>query len=374
MSGPLRSEYDVVIVGAGFAGAATAAALTARGVGDVLILEAEAVPGAHGSGRNAGMARRVIEDPVLAAAATESVARFRALAQARGVDVVYAPGGMLVGSRNDVERLARDARTVPALAAELELLSPAQATARVPALEGAGFEAAVFTPGCATIDIHALLTMYLDLAREGGAQLAPSTPLEAVEVDGGAIRAVRAGGRRVATRALVNAAGFRANEVAALAGVPELAFTPARRHLFVAALEGVDRAWPFVWDITQGYYFRPEGSGVLLCACDETPWPPEDPPVDRGAREDLAEKLAAQAPALAAARPMRQWAGLRVLTPDGRFAIGPDPALRGFTWVAGLGGHGMTTSGAVGWLGASAVLDGTLPAPYDRAFAPARLR
>lgn len=374
MSEPLRDEYEVVIVGAGFAGAATAAALAARGVRDVLILEAEAVPGTHGSGRNAGMARRVIEDPVLAAAATESVTRFRALAAARGADVVYAPGGLLLGSRADVERLVAEARTVPALEQELEVLSQGEATARVPALEGARFEAAVYTPGCATIDIHALLTMYLDAAREGGAQLALSTPLEAVEVHGGAIRAVRAAGRRVATRALVNAAGFRANEVAALAGVHQLALSPARRHLFVAALDGIDRAWPFVWDVTREYYFRPEGGGVLLCACDETPWPPEDPPVDQAAREALAEKLAGEVPALAAARPMRQWAGLRVLTPDGRFAIGADPDVRGFTWVAGLGGHGMTTSGAVGWLGAAAVLDGALPAPFDRAFAPERLR
>ena len=67
-------RVGVLIAGAGFAGAATAAALARRGVRDVLVLEAEPIPGQHGSGRNAAMARRVIEDPLLARLATQSVA------------------------------------------------------------------------------------------------------------------------------------------------------------------------------------------------------------------------------------------------------------------------------------------------------------
>ena len=68
----------------------------------------------------------------------------------------------------------------------------------------------------------------------------------------------------------------------------------------------------------------------------------------------------------------RGWAGLRTLTPDGRFVIGADPRLEGFTWVAGLGGHGMTTACGVGELGALAVLGSDLGAPYRDAFAPLR--
>ena len=39
----------------------------------------------------------------------------------------------------------------------------------------------------------------------------------------------------------------------------------------------VDPNWPFVWDVTHDIYFRPEGEGLLLCACDQTELAPGDP-------------------------------------------------------------------------------------------------
>ncbi|MEE9143684.1 MAG: FAD-dependent oxidoreductase, partial [Candidatus Binatia bacterium] len=53
----------------------------------------------------------------------------------------------------------------------------------------------------------------------------------------------------------------------------------------------------------------------------------------------------------------KSWAGIRTLSSDGRFLIGWDPQVRGFFWVAGLGGHGVTTSSSVGSLAASLILD-----------------
>ena len=49
-------------------------------------------------------------------------------------------------------------------------------------------------------------------------------------------------------------------------------------------------------------------------------------------------------------------AALRTMTPDGRFVIGEDPRLKGFFWVAGLGGHGVTTSFSVGDLASDLIL------------------
>ena len=58
------------------------------------------------------------------------------------------------------------------------------------------------------------------------------------------------------------------------------------------------------------------------------------------------------------------------MTSDGRFIIGWDPKVENFFWVAGLGGHGMTTSAAVGELAADLLLgDRRKNSP---AFAPER--
>jgi D-arginine dehydrogenase len=77
-------------------------------------------------------------------------------------------------------------------------------------------------------------------------------------------------------------------------------------------------------------------------------------------------------PGAASARLRNVWAGLRTLTPDGGFVVGPDPRLPGLCWVAGLGGHGMTTSPAVGELAAALILDGRVDWPDAAALSPAR--
>jgi glycine/D-amino acid oxidase-like deaminating enzyme len=84
---------------------------------------------------------------------------------------------------------------------------------------------------------------------------------------------------------------------------------------------------------------------------------PGDPPTDSSVAELLAEKIRQQFPGIADVAIRKSWAGLRTLSNDGRFVIGWDSKVRGFFWVAGLGGHGVTTSSAVGALAASLILD-----------------
>ena len=360
-------------MGAGYAGAATAAELVARGVRNVLILESEPLPGHHGSGRNAAMARRLIEDPLLARLAVDSVARIDALADRRNEPLRETNGALLIGDRQDVEETRSVAASAPPLDVETEILDMAQATELVPALAGASSEAAIHSPECGIVDIHALLAAYLDEARAGGAVLKLRSPVVDIETAGGRVTGVRSQDKSYPCDLVVNAAGFCVNVVAEMAGLPPYPFDPVRRHLFVTARwPDVDRSWPFVWDLTHGLYFRPEGVGLLMCACDQTSWRPEAPPADPIEKERLAEKFSTHVPALKSARPTRFWAGLRVLTPDDRFVIGPDPDLEGFFWVAGLGGHGMTTSAGVGFIAGEGIVSGAVPDPYGDVFDPGR--
>ncbi len=166
--------------------------------------------------------------------------------------------------------------------------------------------------------------------------------------------AVRTPGGRIACRVVVDAAGAWADGVAAMAGLAPLGLSPYRRHIVVTPPQPfVQPSWPLVWHMTEDWYFRPEVGGLLLSPCDQVPWPAGPAQRDSAALELLAEKLAAGCPPLAGLPIQAWWAGLRTLSPDGRFAIGPDPRLQGFFWVAGLGGHGMTGSAAVGDLAAA---------------------
>jgi D-arginine dehydrogenase len=349
---------DVVIIGAGFAGASTAYHLVSRGVGNVLLLEREAIAGVHASGRNAALAFQVLSDPAEARLAVEG-ARFIAAPpdDFAPTPLLHRCGSLLVAGESGLSQLHDAQRAARELGIEGRVISAAEAVGRVPALRGAAFAGAFWNPGDGVVDIHALLQGYLAGARRGGARIEYGHAVSGVRLQHGRVQAVQTDGGSIATGAVVNAAGAWAGPIGALAGVGMRTLAPRRRHLFQTRPDMViDREWPFVWHNDVDVYFRPEGDGLLMSPCDATPHPPQEPALDSAAELLLADKLARAFPALAAARIVSAWACLRTFARDQRFVIGRDPAAEGLTWVAALGGHGMTTSAAVGRLGAAAVL------------------
>ncbi len=369
----LPTHADAVVIGAGFAGLSTAAALAEAGAASVVVLDAESHLGVHSSGRNAAMARQVIEDPVLTRLAHESVTAMRELRDAGGFEVLDQRGGLLVGSNEDVDALMVAAGGLPRLADSLRRLEPSELTSRWPALRGATLEAGVLSPSCGVADPHALLTLLSARARSRGGLVQLGVRVTGIQRDRAGVASVSTSHGPIATRTVINAAGFAANTIASYADCPPLALTPVRRHLHVTTANALlPRNAPFIWDVSAGWYVRPEGDGLLMCACDETPWFDGDCPTDPGAREHLAAHFSHAVPGLSDARPARGWAGLRVMTPDGRFAVGADGTLEGFWWVAGLGGHGMTTSLAVGRVAAALVSGLSVDDDITSALSPRR--
>lgn len=366
-------HYSHVIVGAGFAGAATAYSLARRGVTDVLVLEQESIPGFHASGRNAAMLRQCVSEPELTKLALDGAEFIRNLPGDWPEPVFFKNNGsLLLGSGAGWDKLKCDGETGRQVGiAGIEEWTPEQARRRVPLLSEAEFDGALWCASDGIVDIHALLSGYLKFAASRGAQIRYNAAVKSVRAGNGADIEIDTGDGAIGCKVLINASGAWANAVAAQAGARAMPLRPCRRHLFVSPpLAWVDARWPFVWDVTHDIYFRPEGAGLLLCACDQTELAPGDPPVDDSVKEMLAEKIERYMPGLAEVSISRGWAGLRTLTPDGRFIIGWDPQVTGFFWVAGLGGHGMTTSFAVGELAAQLLIGG--PAEKSPAYGPER--
>lgn len=266
-------------------------------------------------------------------------------------------GSLLLAGPAGLPQLHQSQRDAQQLGLACELITPDEAVRRVPALRGAACAAAFWNPHDGVVDIHALLQGYLAGARAAGARILYQQPIEAVRVCDGHIEAVATAGGAVHTHCVVNAAGAWAGEIGALAGVGARTLAPRRRHLFQTQPDcPVEADWPLVWHNDIEVYFRPEGNGLLMSPCDATPHPPRAPLVDSAAERLLATKVARAFPLLAGARLTSAWACLRTFARDERFVIGRDPEVDGLIWVGALGGHGMTTSAAVGRLGAAAVL------------------
>lgn len=366
----ISSQY--VIIGAGFAGAATAYHLARLGVKEMVVVEQESVAGVHSSGRNAAMARQVVSDPAIASMAEEGVGFMRNLPPDWPTPPIFQQrGSLLLGSGEGWKKLVRDADMARSKGIEVDCWSPEKAKEHVAVLEDAEFDGAVWCSTDGVVDIHALLSGYLKVASAGSARILYGRSVLAIEVREGRVSEVKTADESIKTETVINAAGAWTAAIGKLAGAAEFPLRPLRRHLFVTVpLLWVDPSWPFVWDTSHDLYFRPEAGGLLLCPCDQDEMAPGMPPTDSAVMELLAEKIKRYLPRASDAAIKHSWAGLRTFSPDGRFVIGWDPKVKGFFWVAGLGGHGMTTSYGVGGLAARLIVGEA--SRSAEAFAPER--
>ena len=352
----MHQDVEILVIGGGIAGLSTACHLVRAGQRGVALVEREAQPGFYASGHNAGIARQLTgraEHTALAVRGRDLLARAR---------LMRASGGTLLGAEaGGTRELAEEARAF-GLEASQGAGSP------IPGLRAAEW---LHLAGDGVIDIDAALRHCADTARAGGARLHFGCQVEGIAPDPAGFR-VQTDRGAVRARTVVNAAGGWAREVGRMAGGLDIPFRPLRRHL-VWSSAPCPAGRPWAWWADRPLYVRPESGGALLCACDESPvaLPARgaQPAVDEAVLEGLAASLKELIPGLAAAPVARLWCGMRTFAPDRRFVLGPDPVRPGLFWVAGLGGHGMTTGLAVGQLAADILLGKKDPGPLN----PARL-
>ena len=334
---------EILIVGGGVAGLSTAFHLAKAGQKGVMVVEREELPGFYASGHNAGIARQ------LTGRAEHTALAVQGCAQLHKAGLMRASGGYLLAAEPGGTRaLAEEARAF-GLAASQGAGSP---------IPGLGAAEWLHLAGDGVIDIAAELGYCADTARAGGARLRFGCQVQAISPGPDGFRVATDQGEFRA-RTLVNAAGAWAGEVGRMAGGLDIPFRPLRRHLvWSPAPCPADQPW--AWWADRPFYLRPESGGALLCPCDESavrlPARGSQPAADPSVLEDLAGSLRDLVPALAEAPVARLWCGLRTFAPDRRFVLGPDPLRPDLFWVAGLGGHGMTSGLAVGKMAADGIL------------------
>ena len=365
----------VVVIGAGIAGATAAWHLA--GPASVVMIEREAHPGAHATGRSAALHTETSGTPVVSALAAAS-RPFLADPPPGFADYpLLSPRGLLWiarhGERHRLEHKEAEAETA---GVEVHRLDSRRCRELVGVLRSEAAAAGVYEPGAMTIDVDVLLQGFLRGARRRGAELHLVAGAAAIVKRARGWR-VQTGGRHWDCDVVVNAAGAWCDSVAELAGVAPLGLRPLRRSVFVfPPPAGVDAAaWPMVWDVGDRFYFEPEGPMLLVSPADETPSEPCDA---RPLTEDIArgvEELEA-ATTLQVRGVRRTWAGLRTFAADRVPAAGFDPDHPGFFWLAGQGGYGIKTAPALGRLAAALILGQPPPVPDGAvdALDPARLR
>ncbi len=354
-------RFDVVIIGGGIAGASLAYFLTRRGVTDVVLLEQESQPGFHATGRSAASVVEWDPVPALQELKVQGAAFLRDPPADFSEHSLIKATGILVTCQEPLWSAARAAAATSAdRGTVVRILSPAECVDLVPVLSPAYVDGGVLLPEDGRIDVHQLLWSYLRHAMHAGVHCRWGVTVEGIRVEGGRSRAVVTSAGELEATWVVNAAGAWAAGVGMLAQATPVPLTPHRRTIvtFAAPEDVAVRDWPLVHNESQRLYFAPESGGLLACPMDEEPMEPCNAQPSELVVAQAIERLGRVAPRLVPQTLRRTWAGLRTFVPDRALVVGEDPRVRGFFWLAGQGGCGIETSGAVGQIAADLLIEG----------------
>ncbi|MBM3976128.1 MAG: FAD-binding oxidoreductase [Planctomycetes bacterium] len=368
----------IAIVGGGAAGLSTAWALACAGEREVVLLEREPALGTVSSRLNAAILRTLTPDPAVSAFARESAGFLRAPPPDFCSQPLLEPTGLLLAAEGEAAVELERQATECADGRGFERLDERRARALAPHFASPPGVRLWFADE-GRLDNAALLLAFARAARAAGARLHCRAAVQQALRTPRGFELVLAGGARLECAALVLASGAWTEVLARELG-SRVELQTTRRHLLVTrGATGVPPRAPIVWTGSDPFYARRDGDGLLLSPCDEQPIAPDRNSADPALRGELQRKASRFLPGVALGIPAHYWSGLRAFSGDGeRFCIGPDPDVRGLHWAAGLAGHGMTCSIAVGRLAAACLLDRAdgVHAPtgaFARAFAPARL-
>jgi D-arginine dehydrogenase len=337
--------FDIIVIGAGIAGASAAAELAADA--RVVLLEMEPQPGYHASSRSAAYFAAAYGKPVVQSITRACESFFRRPPRGFTEVELYRPRDCVFFGRPDqADSLEAMRQAIP----RLEFLDECAVRARVPVMRPGYLHGGLRDPEGGDLDVEALLQAYLRLFSRRGGKLFVNHRATALEPDGGGW-AVAAGDARFVAPVVVNAAGGWAEQVGEWAGLAPLGIRPLRRTaLTLDAPDGVNLAdWPEMVDVDEQFYFKPEAGTILVSPADETPTPPVDArpeELDVAIGVDRFER----ATVIEVRRVRASWAGLRTFAPDRVFVAGFDPRAAGFFWLAGQGGYGVQSSPAMAML------------------------
>lgn len=347
------SETDILIIGGGIAGVSVAARLAGRA--KVILLEREDFLAAHTTGRSAALFSETYGNDAVREWTRESRPFFEHPPEG------FAPVPLVAARPSVFVARAEAAGKLEAMLAEngalMRRLAPDDVYTRVPVLRRDVFAAFTEETEAADIDVAALFDGFRRMALHGGVDIRTNQEVLAVDAKGSHWSVATRDGR-FSARVVVNAAGAWAGVIGRMAGLGDRGLTPMRRTaITIEPPDGVDvSAWPFVCDIEDTFYFKPEAGLILASPVDETPSEPCDAQPDEIDVATIAWRIE-EATTLRVSRIPRRWAGLRTFTPDRTPLFAFDDGAQGFFWLAGQGGYGIQTSPFISVRAADLILE-----------------
>jgi sarcosine oxidase subunit beta len=348
----LQPSYDVVIIGGGVHGLATAYYLARNhGITNVAVLEKSYI-GSGGSGRNTAIVRSNYLTPEGSRFYDRSVKLYEGLAEDLNFNVMFEQRGHLTLAHNDASlrtmRWRAEVNKIEGI--NSSVISPEAIKEMAPYLDTSDHPrypilGALWHPPGGIIRHDAVVWGYARAANAMGAHIHQETEVTGIDVEDGRVTGVETGRGRIATGTVVNCTAGWSSLVAAMAGV-ELPIVT--RPLQAAVTEPVTQfLHPVIVSGSLHTYVSQTSRGELVFGASVDPFASYS---TRGSLEfatGLAAHVLELMPALANMRLLRQWAGLCDMTPDFGPIIGPTP-VDGFLVDVGWGTYGFKAGPVAG--------------------------
>ncbi len=360
----LKKSYDVVIVGGGSHGLATAYYLRKRGITNVAVLEKRYI-GSGAAGRNTTILRSNYKTPEGARFYDKSVKLYENLSTELNFNVLFSQCGHLTLAHSDRSMfvMANRAEVNRLQDIDSRLIGPEEVQKLAPALYMGDDQTypilgALFHPPGGIIRHDAVVWGYARGADEGGAEIHPYTEVTGLERVNGHVSKVRTTRGDIDAGVVLNCTAGWSSIVSEMAGVD----MPITTHILQALV--TEPLKPLldvvIVDSQMHVYVSQTDRGEFLMGAEIEPWQSYQHSGTLGFLQDVSRHVVELFPQLERARILRTWSGLCDLSPDYSPILGKTE-VDNFHVSAGWGTYGFKAAPIVGTTLAELVDTGKTP-------------
>ena len=362
---PLKQSYDVVIIGAGVHGLATAYYLAKQGIRKVAVLE-RGYLGCGNSGRNTAILRANYRTPEGIPFYNESLKLYEELSATLNYNLLFSQQGHLTLAHADsaVNGLRERAEANRALGIDSFLISPAEIQQLAPAVDISSrprypILAGLYHPPGGIIRHDAVIWGYAREASRMGVEIHSHTEVQGLRTEDGSIAAVETNRGVIQTGTVVSATSGWCSTIARMLRLELPVISHPLQACVTEPMEPLlDKV---IVSANLHVYINQTPRGEFVIGAEIDPYTCYNLRSTLPTLQMMASHSLELLPGLREVRVLRQWAGICDMTPDYSPIIGDVPEVKGFYLDVGWGTYGFKAGPVAGKHLARFIATGEVP-------------